>query len=72
MDTKSPMMLATAFRHYMEACSLEHFADNLAMEFRLTYHSVRRGDFTEGVRATVIDKDGAPSLSRIMPTAVPV
>jgi enoyl-CoA hydratase len=60
METKSPMMLATAFRQYFEGGRMQRFAHVLAMEYRLTVRAVHRWDFTEGVRATVIDKDGAP------------
>jgi hypothetical protein len=31
------------------------------MEYRFTYRSMEEGDFLEGIRAAIIDKDGAPN-----------
>ncbi|MEM1274861.1 MAG: enoyl-CoA hydratase/isomerase family protein, partial [Pseudomonadota bacterium] len=35
--------------------------DALELEYRFTYRAMERGDFLEGVRAAVIDKDRAPN-----------
>jgi len=75
MAAKCPMMLACAHRQYLEGARAQHFRDVLAMEYRLCTRCVRRPDFTEGVRATVIDKDGLPkwspaSLDGITPDAL--
>jgi enoyl-CoA hydratase len=35
-------------------------ADALALEYRFTHRAMAQGDFLEGIRATIIDKDNAP------------
>ncbi len=37
------------------------FDDGMRMEFRLVNRVMAGHDFYEGVRATIIDKDGAPN-----------
>ncbi|RBI85137.1 enoyl-CoA hydratase/isomerase family protein [Rhodosalinus halophilus] len=37
--------------------------DALAQEYRFTYRAMERGDFLEGIRAAIIDKDRAPRWS---------
>jgi enoyl-CoA hydratase len=56
---KSPTSLKIAFRQ-MEVGLAKSFRDCMAIEFRLTERIQRGTDFYEGVRATIIDKDGAP------------
>ncbi len=57
--TKSPTSLKIAFRQ-MEVGLARSFRECMAIEFRLTERIQRGSDFYEGVRATIIDKDGAP------------
>jgi enoyl-CoA hydratase len=57
--TKSPTSLKLAFRQLREGAKLE-FDDCMRMEFRLVNRIVAGRDFYEGVRATIIEKDGAP------------
>ena len=57
--TKSPTSLKVAFRQIREGAKLE-FDDCMRMEFRMVNRIVAGHDFYEGVRATIIDKDGAP------------
>jgi DNA-binding transcriptional ArsR family regulator len=40
--------------------ALADFADNMAMEYRIASRVIVRPDFTEGVRAVIVDKDNAP------------
>jgi len=56
---KSPTSLKIAFRQLREGAKLD-FDDCMKMEFRLANRIVAGHDFYEGVRATIIDKDGAP------------
>jgi enoyl-CoA hydratase len=56
---KSPTSLKLAFRQLREGAKLE-FDDCMRMEFRLVNRVVAGHEFYEGVRATIIDKDGAP------------
>ncbi len=57
---KSPTSLKVAFRQLREGRELE-FDDCMRMEFRMVNRIVAGHDFYEGVRATIIDKDGAPN-----------
>src|SRR5215471_7266362 len=57
--TKSPTATKIAFRHLREGARLE-FDDCMKMEWRMVNRVVAGHDFYEGVRATIIDKDGAP------------
>ena len=59
MRTRSPTSLKLAFRLLREgrAFSLD---ECLKMEYRVASRAVMNADFQEGVRAVLIDKDGAP------------
>lgn len=57
--TKSPTSLKIAYRQVREGAKKE-FDDCMRMEFRMVNRIVAGHDFYEGVRATIIDKDGAP------------
>ena len=56
---KSPTSLKLTFRQIREGAKLE-FNDCMRMEYRMVNRVVAGHDFYEGVRATIIDKDGAP------------
>ena len=56
---KSPTATKLAFRQVREGASLD-FDDCMKMEWRMVNRVVAGHDFYEGVRATIIDKDGAP------------
>ncbi len=56
---KSPTATKLAFRQIREGKSLS-FDDCMRMEFRMVTRVIAGHDFYEGVRATIIDKDGAP------------
>jgi enoyl-CoA hydratase len=62
MRTKSPTSLKVTFRQIREGRKLE-FDECLRMEYRMVNRVVAGHDFYEGVRATIIDKDGAPKWS---------
>jgi enoyl-CoA hydratase len=57
--TKSPTSLKLTFRQLREGAKLE-FNDCMRMEFRMVNRIVAGRDFYEGVRAAIIEKDGAP------------
>ncbi len=59
IDTRSPTMLAVTFKQLRLGRSMS-FADCLRMEIGLARHCLDHGDFVEGVRAVIIDKDNAP------------
>jgi len=56
---KSPTATKLAFRQIRNGKSLG-FDDCMRMEFRMVNRVIAGHDFYEGVRATIIDKDGAP------------
>ncbi len=60
--TKSPTSEKVTFRQIREGAKLE-FDDCMRMEFRMVNRIVAGHDFYEGVRATIIEKDGAPKWS---------
>jgi enoyl-CoA hydratase len=57
--TKSPTASKLAFRQIRTGKSMS-FDDCMRMEFRMVNRVIAGHDFYEGVRATIIDKDGAP------------
>lgn len=57
---KSPTATKLAFRQIREGANLD-FDDCMRMEFRMVNRVIAGHDFYEGVRATIIDKDGAPN-----------
>jgi enoyl-CoA hydratase len=58
--SKSPQTLKVAFRELRIGRTLGSFEEDLAMEYRIGSRVVGRHDFLEGVRAVIVDKDGAP------------
>ena len=59
MRTKSPTSLAVALEQMRRGGSLD-FEDAMRTEFRIVSRIIAGHDFYEGVRAAIIDKDGAP------------
>jgi hypothetical protein len=59
MLTKSPTASKLAFRQIRNGKTLD-FDNCMRMEFRMVNRVIAGHDFYEGVRATIIDKDGAP------------
>jgi enoyl-CoA hydratase len=57
--SKSPTATKLAFRQIREGAKLD-FDECMRMEFRVVNRVIAGHDFYEGVRATIIDKDGAP------------
>ncbi|MEI9995539.1 MAG: enoyl-CoA hydratase/isomerase family protein [Rhizomicrobium sp.] len=57
---KSPTATKLAFRQIREGAKLD-FDACMRMEFRMVNRVIAGHDFYEGVRATIIDKDGAPN-----------
>jgi hypothetical protein len=59
LDARSPTMLCVALEQLRRGRHLS-FADSLRMEIGMAQQSFVQGDFVEGIRALVIDKDNAP------------
>jgi enoyl-CoA hydratase len=60
LRSKSPQTCKVALRQLAESIALTDFADNMAIEYRIASRVIVRPDFTEGVRAVIVDKDNAP------------
>jgi enoyl-CoA hydratase len=60
LKTKSPLSMKTSLRQIIEGAVMASFADEMVSEMRIGARIVMSHDFTEGVRAVIIDKDGAP------------
>jgi len=60
LRSKSPQTCKVALRQLAESIAIADFADNMAMEYRIASRVIVRPDFTEGVRAVIVDKDNAP------------
>ena len=56
----SPMSMAAGLRLVRAARQDTRIEDSLAREYRFTHRATQDGDFVEGVRAQVIDKDRNP------------
>jgi enoyl-CoA hydratase len=63
LRTKSPTSLKVALKQLRLGRALPDFEAAMRLEFRLVQHFMGGGDFFEGVRAVVIDKDQRPRWS---------
>ncbi len=61
IGTKSPTSLKVSFRQLRAGATLTRFEDVMQMEYRIADRCFRGHDLFEGIRAVVIDKDGAPN-----------
>lgn len=60
MDRNAPLGMAVAAKTIQEARRDPRIEHALDQEFRYTYRCVAQGDFIEGIRAAIIDRDRAP------------
>ncbi|GAA4503175.1 enoyl-CoA hydratase/isomerase family protein [Gluconacetobacter tumulicola] len=60
MEQASPLSLLVTFRAWHAARRLPDLNTVLEQEYRLVGNLIRLPDFTEGVRAKIVDKDNAP------------
>jgi enoyl-CoA hydratase len=70
LRTKSPQACKVSLRQLAAGAVLTDFADDMRMEYRLASRVAVLPDFTEGVRALIIDKDNAPVWNPQMPQDV--
>ena len=59
MLSRSPMSVHVAFEQMRRGATLS-FEDCMALEYRILKRILKDNDFYEGVRAAIVDKDGAP------------
>ena len=58
--TKSPLSTKVAFRQMRDGAAAGSFTEVMAMEYRIAHRLAVSGDFLEGVRAVILDKDNQP------------
>jgi enoyl-CoA hydratase len=63
LRTKSPTSLKVSLRQLRLGRALPDFEAAMRLEFRLMQHFMAGGDFFEGVRALLVDKDQRPRWS---------
>jgi enoyl-CoA hydratase len=67
---KSPQTCKVALRQLATSRDCADFAANMAMEYRIASRVLTLPDFTEGVRAVIVDKDNAPAWNPATPEGV--
>ncbi|WP_022708162.1 MULTISPECIES: enoyl-CoA hydratase/isomerase family protein [Paracoccus] len=60
LDRNSPLSMAAGLEMVRAARADDRMQQSLSREFRFTARATRQGDFLEGVRAQIIDKDRQP------------
>jgi enoyl-CoA hydratase len=70
LRTKSPQACKVSLRQLATSLTLDDFAQNMAMEYRLASRVLVLPDFAEGVRAVIVDKDNAPEWNPPAPEGV--
>jgi len=70
LGTKSPQTCKVALRQFATSLTLETFAENMAMEYRIGARVLIRPDFAEGVRAVIVDKTNDPKWDPATPEGV--
>ena len=70
LRTKSPQTMKVSLRLLHEGRTMPTFEDEMRQEYAVGAHVVQRHDFLEGVRAVIIEKDGAPRWNPDTPEGV--
>ncbi|WND01504.1 enoyl-CoA hydratase/isomerase family protein [Temperatibacter marinus] len=63
LESKSPLALKVTFEQLKRGAGLSSFSENMKMEYRMVVRWMAKGNFHEGVRALLIDKDNLPVWS---------
>lgn len=70
LGTKSPQTCKVALRELATSLTLNDFAEEMRMEYRIAARVLTRRDFAEGVRAVIVDKTGDPQWQPATPQEV--
>ncbi|AKQ41675.1 enoyl-CoA hydratase/isomerase family protein [Aurantiacibacter atlanticus] len=60
LESKSPQTCKVALRQLANSATLDDFAENMAMEYRIASRVLTLPDFAEDVRAAIVEKTGDP------------
>lgn len=67
----SPLSAAATVQMIRRLAGVTKIAQALDLEYRFTFRAMEHGDFIEGIRAAIIDKDRTPHWRHPGPQAVP-
>ena len=70
LGTKSPQACKVSLKLLLDAATMPTFEDEMRQEYAVATRVVQRHDFAEGVRAVIVDKDGAPRWNPATPEEV--
>ena len=70
LKTKSPQTCKVSLRLLTESRRLNHFCDEMALEYRIASRVLTRPDFAEGVRALMVEKTNDPAWNPATPEGV--
>ncbi len=71
LGRSSPLAMAATIELIHRVRGLDDIVLALGMEYRFTYRAAEQGDFIEGIRAMVIDKDKSPKWRHAMTGPAP-
>jgi enoyl-CoA hydratase/carnithine racemase len=71
LGRNAPLAMACTVQIVRRLRSASSIRQALEMEYRYTYRSMAQGDFIEGIRAAIIDKDRNPKWAHLAPDSVP-
>ncbi len=71
LDGKSPLALQLTFESIRNARGLATLEDALGVEYRLANRLYQNGEFVEGIRALLVDKDKSPKWQHASAKDVP-
>ena len=70
LSRNAPLAMASALEAIRRGRAMEDVAEAFALEYRYVWRAAAQGDFREGIRARIIDKDDAPAWAHPAPEAV--
>jgi enoyl-CoA hydratase/carnithine racemase len=70
LNRNAPLAMACAMAIVRRLRSADSVRQALDQEFRYTFRAVAQGDFIEGIRAAIIDRDRSPKWAHSSPEAV--